>query len=165
MSSIFMRIFMGKTKREKRKVIYQFQDKNRFLSNFYPCDVTFDGVDYSSVENAYMAWKTLDPALRREIAALSPGDAKKRSRMPDFILRPDYSDEGRLAIMHDLLLQKFSDRNPKLLQQLLKTGDALLMEGNSWTDFFFGFDLLAGLGLNHLGRMLMQIRAQRAAER
>jgi predicted NAD-dependent protein-ADP-ribosyltransferase YbiA (DUF1768 family) len=34
------------------------------------------------------------------------------------------------------------------------------MEGNSWGDSFWGVSLDTGMGTNHLGRILMDIRDQ-----
>jgi predicted NAD-dependent protein-ADP-ribosyltransferase YbiA (DUF1768 family) len=58
--------------------------------------------------------------------------------------------------MRDLLRQKFA--HPELRRLLLATGDAELVEGNTWGDRFWG--VCAGRGQNHLGRLLMAIRAE-----
>ena len=44
----------------KYEVINEFQGKYRFLSNFYPCDIVYEGIQYPSTEHAYQAAKTLD---------------------------------------------------------------------------------------------------------
>ncbi|NBV54175.1 MAG: NADAR family protein, partial [Proteobacteria bacterium] len=85
---------------------------------------------------------------------------KRLTHLSDFPTRPDYSDAGRLTIMLELNRQKYSPRNPRLREQLLATGNAVLMEGNDWGDTFFGFDYNRGYGQNHLGRILMQVRAE-----
>jgi predicted NAD-dependent protein-ADP-ribosyltransferase YbiA (DUF1768 family) len=56
------------------------------------------------------------------------------------------------------LALKFSD--PVLREMLLDTGDAILEEGNMWNDTFWGIDLNTGKGQNHLGRLLMERRAE-----
>jgi predicted NAD-dependent protein-ADP-ribosyltransferase YbiA (DUF1768 family) len=41
---------------------------------------------------------------------------------------------------------------------LLETKDATLIEGNTWGDQYWG--VCAGVGENHLGKLLMQIRSE-----
>ena len=40
--------------------IERFSGDYRFLSNFHPCDITYNGINYKSTENAYQAQKTND---------------------------------------------------------------------------------------------------------
>lgn len=40
--------------------ITSFKDKYRWLSNFWPAQIEFEGIKYPSVEHAYVASKTLD---------------------------------------------------------------------------------------------------------
>lgn len=56
--------------------------------------------------------------------------------------------------MRQLVRQKFS-KEP-LQSRLLATGNAVLEEGNTWNDKFWG--KFCGEGENHLGRILMEIR-------
>jgi predicted NAD-dependent protein-ADP-ribosyltransferase YbiA (DUF1768 family) len=58
--------------------------------------------------------------------------------------------------MLHLLQQKFSD--PVLKEKLLATGGAVLVEGNTWGDTFWG--VYKRNGMNHLGRLLMKVRAE-----
>jgi hypothetical protein len=55
-----------------------------------------------------------------------------------------------------LLMQKFT-RHPQLARELVGTGDAELVEGNTWGDEFWG--VCNGRGSNQLGRLLMEVRA------
>lgn len=41
---------------------------------------------------------------------------------------------------------------------LLRTGEQDLIEGNDWGDTFWGVD--QGIGDNHLGKILMQVRTE-----
>lgn len=68
-------------------------------------------------------------------------------------IREDW-DEIKVEIMIDLLIQKFSQ--PELQLYLKNTGDAYLVEGNSWGDTFWGE--CDGRGRNVLGRLLMILR-------
>lgn len=56
--------------------------------------------------------------------------------------------------MKELIMIKF--QNPLLKEKLLNTGDALLIEGNTWRDYYWGE--CKGKGENHLGKILMEVR-------
>ena len=132
--------------------ILTFSGQNRFLSNFYPCAISYEGTEYPSTEHAYQAAKTLEPWLRSRIAdALTPSIAKSMGRQ--IALRGDW-EVVRNEVMYQVCLLKFSD--PKLKSKLLATGDRYLEEGNTWGDHYWG--VCRGRGENHLGRTLMLIR-------
>lgn len=132
--------------------IDSFKGEYRWLSNFWLVSVELDGKTYKSVEHAYMAAKTLDPELREIICNFdTPEQAKKFCKT--IKLRDDWEEE-KLRVMHNLLVQKFF--NQGLRAKLIATGDAELIEGNVWGDTFWG--VCKGVGSNHLGRLLMQIR-------
>lgn len=135
------------------EAISSFDGEYRFLSNFWPCTVQCDRLTFPAVENAYQAMKSLDKAVRWQFLEISPGHAKRLGRKIE--VRADWH-AVRMEIMRDLLVQKFSD--PVLKQMLKATGDAELIEGNSWNDVFWG--VCDGKGENHLGRLLMEIRAR-----
>lgn len=59
--------------------------------------------------------------------------------------------------MWEILRAKFK-QHPELAAMLIATGDAELVEGNTWGDTFWGRDLATGHGENHLGRLLMELR-------
>lgn len=143
------------------ETINSFTGDYRFLSNFYPCQVELDGRTYPSTEHAYQAAKTLKLDERKPFYK-SPlptaGEAKKLGRK--LTLRSDW--EGvKLSVMEGLLRQKFNQ--PELKEKLLETGDATLVEGNTWGDTFFGVDKRKG-GQNHLGKLLMKIRNEHAKQ-
>ncbi len=132
--------------------ISSFSGKNRFLSNFWLCRVTFEGVEYDSTEHAYQAAKTVSEELREWVrTAPSPGQAKKRAYR--LTLRPDW-DDVKEHVMLALLREKFKD--PELRAKLLATGDAELVEGNTWGDKYWG--VCDGEGQNRLGVLLMLVR-------
>jgi ribA/ribD-fused uncharacterized protein len=133
-------------------MVSEFVGKYRFLSNFYPAPVTFEGRLYTTVEHAFQASKSTDEGVREMIANVRyPSDAKTLGRRVD--LRPNWP-EIKLGIMLQLLREKFSD--PVFKAVLLSTGDEELVEGNWWNDRFWG--VCRGEGENHLGKLLMQIR-------
>lgn len=133
--------------------ISSFQGDHSFLSNFWPCVVALDSVEYPSVEHAYVAAKTLDPQVRLKARTCrTPGDVKRLGRK--ISLRTDWN-EIKLSVMSELLDQKFG-RHPDLRKRLLATGDRQLIEGNTWGDTFWG--VCNGVGENHLGKLLMKTR-------
>lgn len=139
---------------EARK-ISEFQGPYRFLSNFWPATVEFEGISYPTVEHAYQSAKTLDRAERRRIAAMAtPGEAKSAGR--SFPLRPDW-ETIKFVVMEQCVRYKFT-HHPELREQLLATGDAILEEGNAWGDRIWG--VYQGVGENHLGKLLMQLRSE-----
>lgn len=141
---------------EAVRVIDSFEGEYRFLSNFFPIDPIPGGdtLYYPTVEHAYQAQKTTDLAVKRHIAGnKNPGYAKRAGQNVD--LRPDW-EEIKLDVMLRLLREKF--KQPDLRKKLLATGDAHLVEGNHWKDTFWG--VYKGIGENHLGRLLMQVREE-----
>ena|SRR3712207_6611903 len=133
-------------------MIDQFTGKYHFLSNFAACTLDVEGIVCPTVEHAFQAMKSLDPAERACIAgAATPAAAKWAGRK--VALREDW-EQVKVGIMEDLVRQKFSD--PELREKLLATGDEELVEGNTWNDRFWG--VCRGQGQNQLGKILMRVR-------
>jgi ribA/ribD-fused uncharacterized protein len=143
--------------------IAEFQGVNRFLSNFWPVPsaLVLAGTDlkFTTVEHAYQAAK-VTPGNRTLLEhiwdAPTPGQAKRRGR--EVPIRAGW-DGMKLAVMENLVRQKFDPaKNPHLWRLLVSTGDAVLEEGNKWGDRFWG--VCGGTGENHLGKILMKVRAE-----
>lgn len=137
-------------------MIDSFTGPNRFLSNFYPCLVRYNGneLSYPSVEHAYQAQKTRNVNDQIIVCkARTAGEAKRLGRQ--LKMREDWN-EVKVNIMRDLLRFKFGHKD--LLDKLLATGDVQLIEGNWWGDRFWG--VCGGRGENMLGKLLMEIRAE-----
>jgi ribA/ribD-fused uncharacterized protein len=143
-------------------VIDEFQGEYRFLSNFWPATITFEGIEYPSVEHAYQAAKTLDPSERRQIAALAtPSEAKTAGRAlaSRGLQRADW-EQVKFDVMERCVREKFI-RHADLRAKLLATGDAELVEGNDWGDRVWGVSpppSQGGQGENRLGKILMSVR-------
>lgn len=139
-------------------IIDSFSGKYDFLSNFYPCYVEWDNLLLSSSEHAYHYEKTLDAVQRWNIAnASTAGLAKRLGRAAT--LRPGW-DTMKDRVMAQVLVVKFW--TPELRQKLLATGDAVLVEGNTWHDNHFGSCRCVDCrddGENILGKLLMSVRA------
>ncbi len=134
-------------------MIGEFRGPFRWLSNFWPCRISWEGIEYPSTEHAYQASKSDDPAVRESIRALpKPADARRAGQK--VALRPGW-DAMRLTVMEGILCVKFAD--PALRAMLLATGDEELVEGNTWKDRFWG--VCGGKGENNLGKLLMKVRA------
>lgn len=148
-----------------RRHITQFRGAWAFLSNFHPAVLTWEGITYPTSEHAFNAGKTLDQAIRREIAAApTPGQAKAMGRSVK--LRPLWEASVRYEVMREVLRAKFTC-HPGRVAALLGTGDAVLVEGNHHHDQHWGrcdCPQHKGVGDNHLGRMLMELRSELATD-
>lgn len=146
-------------------MIDSFQGPYRCFSNFYASPVEMWGEVYPTVEHAYQAAKSEDPF---EIAAIrgAPMAADAKALGRKVVLRP-FWEEMKIQVMESLLRQKFAP-GTEFGEKLIATGDVELIEGNTWSDRFWGCgrDEPDGpwIGENHLGRLLMKIRADLQAE-
>jgi ribA/ribD-fused uncharacterized protein len=139
--------------------ITAFTGEYRWLSNFWPARVMLDGVFYPTVEHAYVAAKTTDPAVRYQVLlCIGPTSVKRFGRT--IKLRDDWNDI-RLRVMADLVWLKFQE--PHLRELLVQTAGRELIEGNTWNDTFWG--VCRGVGTNHLGRIIMNVREHIIRER
>ena len=137
-------------------MIDSFHGKYRFLSNFWPAQVKYDGDTYFSVECAYQAAKSEKTDLQYRAAlkdCLNSRIAKRLGKKAK--IRIGWNDM-KLGVMEDLVRQKF--QHPTLREQLLATGDEELVECNSWKDCYWG--IYKGVGENHLGKILMMVREE-----
>lgn len=141
------------------KIIDSFREENSYLSNFYPCEIEYEGIIYKSSEAAYQASKTFDKAARLYIAGCkSPKEAKKEGKklQKTKLFRENFHDI-KVGIMEEIVRIKFNTHK-ELADKLVATGDAILIEGNFHRDNFWG--VYQGRGYNHLGKILMKIRAE-----
>ena len=143
-----------KVLRSKENEIPYFDDEYAFLSNFYPCPVTYEGITYPTNEHAFQAAKSLDNSQREKIKnEKTPSRAKFAGRRVQ--LRTDW-ESVKIDIMYQICKEKF--KNEELKEKLLATGDKILIEGNTWNDDFWG--KCSDNGKNNLGIILMKIREE-----
>ena len=164
-------------------MIDSFTGEYRFLSNFYPSEIEYQGIKYPTNEHFYVGMKVNDPQIiskeasiylknldisndgaysvdeiRRLIAQIpTSGKVKRFGRLMK--LRQDW-DDVRLKVMNYGVRQKFT-KHENLKHLLLSTGDERLIEGNTWHDNFFGTcscSKCGNKGKNHLGKILMTVR-------
>lgn len=142
------------------KIINSFSGANEFLSNFYPCEIFYLDQMFKTTEAAFQAAKTTDHQQRLAIAdADTPGQAKRLGRRVD--LRPDW-EEIKVQVMLDILRLKFT-KGSELARRLDDTGNAILVEGTTWHDQYWGVckcDTHKGHGRNMLGQLLMKVREE-----
>jgi predicted NAD-dependent protein-ADP-ribosyltransferase YbiA (DUF1768 family) len=162
-----------------KKIIDSFAGEYEYLSNFYPVQIFFRGHWYPTVENAFQSQKDDDEFYQLQfrtsaeilyfhqcingahikfdhikIYELTPGQAKRAGRKCE--LKKDW-EKIKVPLMDELVDIKFN--NPILEKRLLQTDDAILIEGNTWDDQFWG--VCGGVGLNMLGKSIMKARRRR----
>ena len=137
-------------------MIKEFQGKYRWLSNFAPVNIILSGIQYRSVEHAYMSEKS-DELWWKYFCrdTIKPGDVKRKSK--DIKLFDDWYDK-RVGVMAMCIEQKYNIEPYKT--NLINTGNLLIQEGNYWNDKFWGVCLKTNEGLNVLGKLIMSKREQ-----
>ena len=140
---------------ELKERIDSFRGEYFFLSNFSNYGFELEGVYYKTVEHYFQAQKCVNKKEFQQIVnAETPALARKLGRRVS--LRKDWP-EVKEEIMMKGVRAKFT-QNPEAKELLLKTGEAELIEGNTWRDTFWG--VCNGKGQNKLGKILMKIRKE-----
>ena len=118
------------------EVINEFRGDYYFLSNFYPAPIVVKDMGMvDTVEHAFQAAKTIDlEEMKKIFKAYSPALAKQLGKT--VTLRNDWQ-EIKNDLMYQLVRLKFLS-HPDLHQKLQDTGEAMLIEGNTWGDTYWG---------------------------
>lgn len=132
--------------------IDKFDGEYRFLSNFYPCNVSYGGLLFLSSEAAFQAAKCKNESGKVFFQYMSAIEAKQSGKKVP--IRGDW-DRIKTLVMSEVVHAKFS-QNKLLRDLLIATGDAELIEGNTWGDTVWG--VCNGIGENRLGKILMKER-------
>jgi ribA/ribD-fused uncharacterized protein len=135
--------------------ITAFRGNFNWLSNFYQTPVILDQIMYPSAEHAFQAEKTSDFNVRRLIAGANTStEAKRLGRAVNLV--DGWNEYKRYDAMSRVIAAKFSPRS-QLAGWLLSTGDAVLIEGNSWHDVVWGRCFCGRCleGCNFLGYTIM----------
>lgn len=140
--------------------VKMFRGQYAFLSNMHPASFLWDGRMYLNAEAAFQSAKCLAPFERDQFSHMDGKTAKREGKK--VLLRPDW-ERVKLGLMKEIVTAKFA-QNEDMLQQLIATGSMTLTEGNMWNDTFWGVSLKTGKGENHLGRILMEVRAALGGE-
>ncbi len=133
--------------------ITDFRSEFRWLSNFYVCDIWYEGLCFPSTEHAYQAAKTLSLAKRVEFTQTTMTCNAAKHHGGQLLLRPDW-DKVKFGVMDTVVRYKFT-AHAHLAQMLLQT-TGQLVEGNHWGDQYWG--VCNGVGENNLGKILMNTR-------
>lgn len=128
-----------------------FRNEYWFLSNMFPCEMRVNGLVFTCAESCYQSFKTTDPELRKKFQGLNGFEAKKLGRK--IPLRKDWFSI-RLEVMECVVKVKFK-QHPELFRKLMAIKEPIV-EDNTWKDTFWG--KYNGVGNNHLGKILMNIR-------
>lgn len=148
------------------KTIDNFRGDNYFLSNFYPSEIKYEilGKEYTfpTAEHLFQGLKILSTNytvqekkiwLEDLVSNPNPSSSKRQGRQVNIDVDHWNSRcEDYMRLIQEL---KYS-QNPELSEKLVNTGDALLIEGNTWGDRKWG--QVNGDGENLLGKILMSLR-------
>lgn len=156
-----------------RKIIgfHNPEENYGFLSNWYMSDFICGGISYSSMEQYMMHQKALlfgDQEIAEQILdADQPGKVKALGRSVRKYVDSVWAGR-RQIIVYRGLIEKFR-QNPKLREELLATGDAILAEC-AVRDRIWGiglsmqderrFRMEEWQGMNLLGYALMEVRGK-----
>ena len=141
--------------------IVRFDGEYRFLSNFYERPVRVGNLTFANNEAAFQGakYKAAKCDQRQQYLYMQkmieadPQTAKNMGRRIPLDL--DKWESIKVTCMREVVKAKF-DQHDDLRVKLIETGAALLVEGNTWMDRYWG--RCEGKGLNVLGSILMELR-------
>ena len=143
--------------------IYGFTSvENRWLSNFYKLQypIEYRNLAFNTTENLYQALKCKHDSDFVKFADISPYEAKKLGQTVELIDEWDYGQFLKFEVMKFVTDLKYDQAFFK--EKLLATEDYYIEETNSWHDNIYGNcncdkckDII---GLNHLGKIIMEKR-------
>ncbi len=143
--------------------IYPLEKFYIYFSPYTAHAIEVDGVVYPTVEHAYQCQRYTDPKIISEIiTAKSPVKAWEASSKYKQVQIPEFKNqEHKLAVMKKLMRLK-ALQHEEIRQALLDSGELKIVKhivtyppgDGFWDD---GED---GGGLNHVGRMWMEIREE-----
>ncbi|MDO8430694.1 MAG: NADAR family protein [Candidatus Taylorbacteria bacterium] len=133
-----------------------------YFSPYSPHALEIDGVVYPTLEHAYQCQRYTDEKIREEIkVARSPVKAWQTStKYKETYQIPEFKDEEhKLEVMKRLMRLKV-DQHEEVRKALIDSGDIKIIKHITTYPPGDGFwdDGEDGKGLNHIGRMWMDIR-------
>ena len=142
--------------------VFFYENDFYVLSNFSAFQLWFAGLRFETAEHAYHWMKfPRRPGLQARIReAWSAHDAFTLAGEEKANRRPDW-DDVKVEVMRDILRHKVK-QHAYVRRKLLDTGDRELIE-DSWRDDFWGWGPNR-TGLNMLGKLWMEIRAELRAQ-
>lgn len=139
------------------KTINSFKKEYAFLSNYY---ISKNGF---CAESYFQACKFENTEDKVKVSQMKPNDSKEFAHKSEnkSKLRKDWNKIS-LLVMENALRIKFLNEPERTM--LKNTGDAELIEGNTWHDNFYGSCTCEKCTNekkeNHLGKLLMKIRRE-----
>ena len=142
-------------------------NKNGYLSNFYPVEFKMDGKTFTSSEQAFMFKKAIyfkdNHNASLILKARTPKEAKALGRKVRNFNQDEWSRVSS-DIMEEVLICKFSQNND-IKKKLVDTGDSELVEASPY-DRIWGvgvritdaLDKRMWKGQNKLGKALTNVR-------
>lgn len=144
-----------------------FQGETAYFSNFFPCSISYAGVNYNCSEQAFQHQKAV--TLERDAnahAIMLMSDPKKIKEYGDKIPTAKKWEVAKVNIMEEIVTHKFT-QSPNLRNKLCDTLQLPLYE--STTNKFWGCGLKLNSrlwntgnlpGQNVMGQILMRVRAK-----
>lgn len=141
--------------------IVKFESEYFWLSNFYEVPVKLGNLTFGSTEAAFQGCKykaalgdqRTQYEFLEDMIQANPSQSKKLGKR--LSIDVDKWESIKVRCMREVVKAKF-DQHDDLRLKLIETGAALLVEGNTWGDKFWG--RCDGAGLNVLGSILMELR-------
>ena len=141
----------------KKILFYRVNEPHGEFSNFSPHPIELKGMVWPTSEHYFQAQKFAGTEHEEAVRlAKSPMVAARMGRSRKRPLRADW-ETVKDDIMREALLAKFT-QHAALRSLLLETDDAEIVE-HTKNDRYWG-DGGDGSGLNRLGQLLMELRAQ-----
>lgn len=130
-----------------------FRNEYDFLSNFYNCKVTYEGITYKNAEAAFQAQKEDNVTNRIVYSFVDGKTAKKWGRKAK--LRKNW-EKIKDNLMYEIVKEKFLQNDE--LKIKLKNIKKEIIEENYWNDTYWG--VCNGIGKNKLGEILEKIKKE-----
>lgn len=143
------------TPQEENSIFLSRSDVNEPLSSFSRHGFDLDDVHWPSVEHYFQAMKFEDAQYRGKIRkADHPKKARRLGRSRFKKIRRDWSQVRRVIMTRAVYTKCRS--HPEVAQQLLASGDKILVESSQY-DYFWGCGR-DRRGTNTYGAVLMDVR-------
>lgn len=148
-----------------------FQSQHAYLSNFFPCKIKYNGIQYNSAEHAYQHTRATFLGFHSNAeSARRAGKAEEAKRACSNLPSSKEWDACKQKTMKDIVCAKFA-QNLDLQGKLLSTGDRPLLEATYDSYWGCGFPLTAKKlregnwhGKNYLGIILAECRFEMRRE-
>lgn len=143
--------------------VYPLEKFHIYFSPYTAHQIEIDGVIFPTVEHAYQCQRYTDKAIIEEIrTARSPVKAWQASSKYKHLQIPEFKDENyKLKVMKELMKLKVA-QHEEIRNALIESGNLKIVKHITTFPPGDGFwdDGEDGNGLNHMGRMWMEIREE-----